>query len=164
VQTIEEKNKLRTQGAAFVEREVKRFMEKVVSGKFVAEFVTNTEPALHACYARLPAAYKQLHIDTWSGPRGQEIIDAATTETFMWNYRSGWCVSEHPSMSILFVWYDHYTQVIGLAGPSKPAVMSFAESENRLYSSRSLYTASEVNDFNDKAVENVVYLQDFVHP
>ena len=164
MQTLEEKNKMRSQGAAFVERETRRFIEKVVGGKFVPEFVTNTDPAMKACYARIPAAYKQLHIETWSSPRGQEIIDAAPTEHFMWNYPSGWCVTEHPMMSILLIWYDEYTQAVGLAGPSKPAVLSFAAGEERLYSSRILYTAAEVSDFNDKAVENVIYLQDFVHP
>lgn len=164
METLQEKNKLRTQGAEFVEREMKRFMEKIVSGRFVPEHVTNTEPTMHACYARLPAAYKQLHMDTWSSPRGQEIIDSAPTQMYQWNFATGWCVSEHPSVSILFIWYDQFAQVIGLAGPTKPAVLSFADSENRLYSSRTLYTDAEVSEFNDKAVENVVYLQDFVHP
>ena len=160
----QDKNKLRIKGAEFVERETQRFIDKVVGGKFVPEFVTNTEPAMKACYARIPAAFKQLHIETWSSSRGQEIIDAAPTEHFMWNYPSGWCVTEHRLMSILLIWYDEFTQAVGLAGPTKPAVLSFAAGEERLYSSRILYTDAEVNDFNDKAVENVIYLQDFVHP
>lgn len=164
MQTLKEKNKLRVIGAEFVERETQRFIDKVVRGKFVPEFVTNTEPAIKGCYARVPAAFKKLHAETWNSPRGQEIIDSTPTQMYQWNYHSGWCVSEHPSMSLLVIWYDLYTQVIGLAGPTEPAVLSFADGEERLHSSRILYTDAEVNDFNEKAVENVIYLQNFVHP
>lgn len=164
MQTLKEKTKMRAQGAAFVEREVKRFMEKIVSGKFVAEFVSTTEPAIYGCYARVPAAFKKLHIKTWSSPRGQEIIDSTPTQMYQWNYTSGWCVSEHPSMSLLLIWYDLHTQVIGLAGPTKPSVLSYAAFENRLHSSRTLYTEREISNFNSATEENVIYLQNFVHP
>ena len=154
----------RIKGAHFVERETNKFLAKVVGGTFTADFVTKTQPALQAKYSRLSAAYKKVHIDTWSGPRGQEIIDNSPTEMFMWNFLSGWCVSEHKRIAILFIWYDCMVECIGLNGPSKAAVVSFAASENRLYHSRTLYTDAEINNFNANVSENVIYLENFVHP
>ena len=157
-------DKLRTAGAAFIEREMKAFMDDVINDTFVPDLVTDTEPRLCARYSRMPEKFKRLHIDTWSGPRGQEIIDASPTLTYQWNFRSGWCVSEHPLIAILFVWYDGKSHVVGLDGPSKLAVLSFAEAQNRLYHSQTLYTQSEIEAFKQQTAENLIYLQNFVHP
>lgn len=164
MQTQQEKELLRIKGADFIARESQRFIKKMINGKFVAEFISTTEPKLYGSYARVPAAFKKLHMETWTSPRGQEIIDSTPTQMYQWNFHSGWCVSEHPSMSLLLIWYNRCAQVIGLAGPTKPAVLSYAALENRLYSSRTLYTEREINNFNLTTEENVIYIQNFVHP
>jgi len=157
-------NDLECTGARFVKREMDRFSEMLINESFQSDLVTKTNPPIHAKYARVPAQYKQRHIDLWTSNRAQEIVDAsAPTDKWMWNFPVGWCVSEHPTMTLLFIWYMPHSLVIGLDGPVRDAVVAFAKSEQSLYASKLLYTDDEITSFG-RHYGKIVYLQNHVTP
>ena len=161
---MHEATDLEARGAQFVKNEIDRFLEAVINGKFEAEFITKTNPPIETKYARVPTQYKELHKQVWSSSRGQEIMNLRDqNHQWMWRKPVGYAVSEHPSMSILFIWYMPYCIVIGLDGPICDAVVAYCKSEGKVNHSRVLYTDEEIEEF-DRHYGKVVYLENYVTP
>lgn len=151
------------EGRQFVNAECRRFLDSVASGTFKEDYVTKTEPAIFAKYSRVPAEYKSLHKRVWSSYRGQKIIDASdANDKWMWNHTMGYAISEHPHLTLLFIWYMPYAIVIGLDGPKCQSVVDYCLTEDRVYSSRVLYTEEEIEEF-DRHYRKVVYLENYVN-
>ena len=157
-------NDLECEGARFVKNEIDRFIDSIVKDSFTADYVTTTEPAIHTKYARVPAEYQAMHKHVWTTPRGQQIIDTSGPhDQWMWRQPVGYAISEHPALSLLFIWYMPHAIVIGLDGPKRDSVIAYCKSEGKVYHSRALYTDDEIEAF-DKHHSKVVYLENYVTP
>lgn len=161
---MHELNDLECEGARFVKNEIDRFYDSVLDGSFTADYITTTEPAIHAKYARVPAEYQAMHKRVWTTPRGQQIIDNSDPhDQWMWRTPMGYAISEHPALSLLFIWYMPHAMVIGLDGPKRDSVIAYCKSEGKVYHSRALYTDDEIDAF-DKHHSKVVYFENYVNP
>jgi hypothetical protein len=161
---MHDKHDLQCRGARFVRAETDRFMESILTGTFKEDYVTATTPAIHARYSRVPPEYQRLHKQVWLSPRGQEIVDTADeNDRWMWQHPVGYALSEHPALSLLFVWYMPYCVVIGLDGPHRASVEAYCKDQGLVFHSRMLYTDEEIQSFEDH-YGKVVYLANFVNP
>lgn len=155
---------LKCEGALFVKNEIDRFYESVLNESFIADYITTTEPAIHAKYASVPAEYQAMHKRIWATSRGQQIIDNSNPhEQWMWRTPVGYAVSEHTALALLFIWYMPHAIVIGLDGRKRDSVIAYCKSEGKVYHSRALYTGDEIKAFN-KHKPKIAYLKNYVNP